>query len=314
MNEVNFAKERALSRADIMNSLDKSYGLGVETLKNKKLNSNPNINKLSNTIQILIGNDDQKKQDLFHETLREKSIVLENVKAQIKASKSSVIQKCKIKSQKRASNSWLKKHVNWDPLKPCELNDAFIMNDLWNRYIVLVLNSCKSDAQLQARIHSCELVGAVVSLTDYSVNSNYIGLQGIITAVTVNNYFILFQIPIKIKKEQDLINSMEKDIKNEVKDLSIIASSTANNTNGNIHSQSKESKVKVVRFLKDLATLAVFLPSSRCPVLADQQAPSLPMSHSQSHQLPFQSVCILYGKKSSPYSRNGPNSTFLATK
>lgn len=136
------------------------------------------------------GNKYEKTRKFFYDQLQNKSIVLEN-STQADAAKFSNRAKIEKKRKVLVSNKKLKKLKVCDPLIFPTNEAVRLLHDSWWSYIKDVVDNCQSEAQLQARLMSCEMVGARIGVVDaLGSAASSKGTWGIVTAVSKNCCFI----------------------------------------------------------------------------------------------------------------------------
>jgi hypothetical protein len=92
--------------------------------------------------------------------------VLDNTKAQLEASKSSTRMKRSLAREKTTSNTFLKKRklLNSKQDDKIPLQTLQELNSQWRSMIAAVARDCSTLPQLQARVGSCTLIGAYVTV------------------------------------------------------------------------------------------------------------------------------------------------------
>jgi len=115
-------------------------------------------------LSVVGGGDEPRTRRFFSEQLDGKSIVLTNTTKQMRATSASSRGKAHVRRQKRATDAVLERAGVLDSYaSPCTA-DLRIAYNLWLKFVWGVVDSCSSEAQLQARLSSAGLLGAKVSV------------------------------------------------------------------------------------------------------------------------------------------------------
>jgi len=112
----------------------------------------------------IVNSDDARTRRFFSEQIDGKSIVLANTSKQVRAASASSRGKAHLRRQKRATDASLLKAEILDPYAVPGAADVHITYNLWLNFVWGVIDSCSSEAQLQARLYSAGLLGAKVSV------------------------------------------------------------------------------------------------------------------------------------------------------
>ncbi len=219
--------QRATSRAQVLTNLDRLHGQldqpskgisssvddigeAVPTLQDTARNAiipppsqHHQVALVIQKLQEITNNRNEKTSKFLTEILQGKSIVLENVKARTEASKFVNRNKINLKRKEMIiSNKKMKKMKLLNFNEAPSADQLNILNRLWKEYITKIMDSCKGLSQLQSRMNSAELIGADVMVIEYTPNAKYIGLKGVITAVTKNCYYFTDNAPSERKVRQ----------------------------------------------------------------------------------------------------------------
>jgi hypothetical protein len=164
--------QRATNRAAILANLA-SGGSGVskhtESPRAPEAKADSRPQRVTDQLFSFLGlgatGGDEKTKRGIAEQLDNKSIVLDNTKAQIEASKSSTRLKRKLAREKTTSNTFLKKRKLLNPKQDkFPLEPLQELNRQWRGMIAAVAKECSTLPQLQARVGSCTLIGAFVTI------------------------------------------------------------------------------------------------------------------------------------------------------
>ncbi len=190
---LNAAVVRATNRADTLKKLQNAFGgeskkssaakKEIETAPSSSSQSKKRVaehtpvmeGKDSNKIKMhkvkavesimgSIGLDDSNTRRFLTDALEGRSIVLANTKNQINAAKGSTRAISQFKRQKRASNTYLKKHKLLNPFACPTREDLVSIHNLWMDFISQLTSVCSSDAQFQARFNTTGLLGARIQV------------------------------------------------------------------------------------------------------------------------------------------------------
>ncbi len=201
--------QRATSRAQVLTNLDRLHGrqekphsppddIGesvqaiqdpVRRATNPVSSQQQQVSLVVQQIQEVTNNRSEKTTKFLTEILQGKSIVLENTRAQTEASK--FVNRAKINLKRKEISMSNKKMKQMKLLNVHEAPNADqleILNRLWKEYTIKLIDNCKSASQLQSRLNSAELIGANIVVLEYTPNTKYVCMKGVITAVTKNCY------------------------------------------------------------------------------------------------------------------------------
>jgi hypothetical protein len=174
MAEYQAAVERAQSRAAVLQSLQDSYGTkassgDVKVVVGKQKGSKvvtsssasaPDaaltsdkgvVNDVVECLLTAIGDHTMRTRQFFKDSIRGKAIVVENLKAQLEASKASKKLERASKRKRTLSNKTMKRlkigetHVL--PGRP----EVMALHDLWWEHAINIVAGASSEAQLQAK-------------------------------------------------------------------------------------------------------------------------------------------------------------------
>lgn len=172
MADYTAAVERAQSRAAVLQSLQNSYGaksgtgevkVVVASGKQKgKIQHEPLrevapptdkgvVNDVIETILSAIGDQSVRTRQFFKDSLRGKAIVVENLKAQLEASKASKKIERACKRKQSVSYKAMKRLRIGDPCALPSQRETRDLHNAWWEYARHIVNSASSEAQLQAR-------------------------------------------------------------------------------------------------------------------------------------------------------------------
>lgn len=173
--------QRATNRAAIMANLANGGGDGLTSSSSSSSQSSrapaqplPKVDtqpqRVTEQLYLFLGlgttGGDEKTKRGLAEQLENKSIVLDNTKAQLEASKSSTRMKRSLAREKTTSNTFLKKRklLNSKQDDKIPLQPLQELNRQWRSMIAAVARDCSTLPQLQARVGSCTLIGAYVTV------------------------------------------------------------------------------------------------------------------------------------------------------
>jgi len=172
---VNTIIRNAKTRASILSSLDNSFGGKGSSLSSSKTKTNPqresiggskenSRDKMISNLMELVGDSSDRTRGKVSEQLVGKSLVLESVKqSETVASKLNKL----ARGKHRASNRQMRcvSAIYSDKAAAGITED--VLQDLqqgWVDYASMVINACKTPAQLQSRLLCMDMVGAKVAL------------------------------------------------------------------------------------------------------------------------------------------------------
>jgi len=247
---------------------------------NNSNNSNNNKNdkskkvSITSTIEIVtrtIGDTSEKTKKRLHDALRGKSIVLENNNNNTNNTNKLInINKIRSRKQQRSSRRYLKKNNLCDSFYIPTLETMNSLYQMWVIYIRGVMQLCQSNAEMQAKLYTSEMIGAkIIVLETYKTIPSLNGITGIITSESVNCYYLCINNDDNSKRKQSINSTIDM---------------TTND-------------MKVIRLIKDNHILGVLLPN-----IPKKQKSNNNATTSDSHQRDDH-VAILYGKKFMPYAK-----------
>lgn len=134
------------------------------------------LDKLYNFLGLSQSAADSKVRRGISDQLENKSIVLDNTRAQLDAAKSATRLKRNLSRETQTSRRFLKKHKLDHPTSAADGrgNNAAVpplplallqeLNAQWRDMVASVAKQCVNLPQLQARLHACTLVGSLVTV------------------------------------------------------------------------------------------------------------------------------------------------------
>jgi hypothetical protein len=141
---------------------------------------------------------------------------------------------------------------------------------MWVIYIRGVMQLCQSNAEMQAKLYTSEMIGAkIIVLDTYNTLPSLNGTTGIITSESANCYYLCINNDDNSKRKQSINSTIDM---------------TTND-------------MKVIRLIKDNHILGVLLPNIPKKQKNNNNATTSDSQQRDDH------VAILYGKKFMPYAK-----------
>ena len=144
---------------------NKHNAKSTDSLSSSSLSGRTRDSKALDTLLAVIGCHDTQTRRVFTDQLEGKSLVLSNTGKRIRAASASSRSKSQLqRRQKRATDTSLKASGILNPFTVPILSDLQTVYELWLQFAWAIIDSCNSEAQLQARLNTAGCLGAKVNI------------------------------------------------------------------------------------------------------------------------------------------------------